>query len=81
MQTLIKVYRYIVDHLTKVLGAVGAGIMSLAMLDPAAIHTAAVTYLGEKSLPKIGIVLFVMVIFRGWYTGKKANQKTETPVA
>jgi hypothetical protein len=81
MNAMTKVYRYLADHLTKALGAVGAAIMSLALLDPAAIHTAAVTYLGEKSLPKIGIALFLMVIFRGWYTGKKAKQLEAQPPA
>jgi hypothetical protein len=73
------VYRYLVDHLTKALGALGTAIMGLALLDPATVHQAAVTYLGDKSLPKIGIALFVMVIFRGWYTGNKAKQSQAAP--
>lgn len=73
-----KIYRWIADHLTKLLGTVGASFMSIvAFIDPAVVREAAQTYLGEHAVAKIGIVLFVLVILRGWYTGYKAKQKEE----
>lgn len=74
MNSIKALYAYITDHMTKALGFTGTSVMSLALIDPSSIHQAATVYLGEKSLPKIGIVLFLMVIFRGWYTGRKAAQ-------
>lgn len=70
-----KVYRWIADHLTKLLGTIGASFMSIvAFIDPAVVREAAQTYLGQHAVAKIGIVLFVLVILRGWYTGMKANK-------
>jgi hypothetical protein len=79
MNALKTVYRYIADHLTKALGALGGGTMTVALMDPAPIREAAQTYLGQQWVPKIGIALFVLVIFRGWYTGNKARQLQAPP--
>ena len=67
-------YRAFVDHLTKWLGALGAGLMSLAAIDPEPIRQAAQTYLPNNWAAKTGIVLFALVILRGWYTGWKHKQ-------
>jgi len=76
MNTLTKVYRSIVDHLTKALGVLGTLLMSALALDPGAIREAAQTYLGQNVAAKIGGILFALVIARGWYTGWKAKQAT-----
>lgn len=77
MNTLKKIYRSIADHMTKLLGAVGAALMTLAFMDPAPIRDAAQTYLGSKWSAKVGIVLFGLVTLRGWYTGWKAKQAAQ----
>lgn len=74
--TIKAVYRSVVDHLTKALGAVGLGI---SLIDPTYIWGAASTYLGENPQRKIGAALFVLVIARGWYTGWKAKQNANPP--
>jgi hypothetical protein len=73
-----KLYRSITAHLTKIIGTIGAGIMSLgAWIDPQAIGSAASTYLGANAYRKIGVFLFILVIFRGWYVGRKYAPKAE----
>lgn len=79
MNTLAKVYRYIADHLTKALGAAGAGLMSVAAIDPEPIRQSAHVYLGEHAAAKVAAGLFVLVIFRGWYTGQKAKESGLPP--
>jgi hypothetical protein len=75
IDTVKKSYRAVVDHLTKALGILGAGIMStMAWLDPASLREAAQTYLGSHAVEKLGGALFVLVILRGWYTGRKAQK-------
>jgi len=69
-----KAYRFIVDHLTKLLGALGGIFMTVAAIDPTPIRDAAQTYLGPQYAAKIGAALFVIVILRGWYTGQKAKE-------
>jgi hypothetical protein len=83
MNALKTGYRYLSDHLTKALGALGGGTMTVALMDPAPIRDAAQTYLGQQWAPKIGIALFGLVILRGLYTGKKAKQleAAQPPVA
>lgn len=71
MNWLKSTYRKLADHLTKVLGVIGAGIMSVAAIDPDPIRIAAQTYLGAHAAAKVATALFVLVIFRGWYTGRK----------
>lgn len=67
-------YRKAVDHLTKVLGAIGAGLMAMAAwISPEQIQAAAQAYLGRYAISKIGAFLFGLVILRGWYTGRKAK--------
>jgi hypothetical protein len=78
MNALLKVYRYVVDHLTKALGAVGGMTMTAAAIDPAPIREAA-QYLGAQWTAKVGAVLFGLVIVRGWYTGNKAKQLAAAP--
>ncbi len=70
-------YRWIVDHLTKVLGLLGTAFMGLIALDPGSLRAAAQTYLGDAYAAKIGGALFVIVILRGWYTGNKAKQAAQ----
>jgi hypothetical protein len=79
MNILKQIYRYIVDHLTKALGAAGGTLMTVALMDPAPIRDAAQTYLGQHSAAKVGAVLFGLVILRGWYTGQKAKQAQTLP--
>lgn len=74
-----KTYRYIVDHLTKTLGAAGLGLMSLASIDPEPIRAASQLYLGQHAAAKVAAILFVLVIFRGWYTGHKAARPEVIP--
>lgn len=77
MQWLKKTYQAFVDHLTKVLGGIGASLMSvMAWIDPDAIRIAAQTYLGEHAVEKVGAFLFALVIVRGWFTGRKAAAMT-----
>jgi hypothetical protein len=76
---IAQAYRYIVDHLTKALGAVGAALMSLAAIDPEPIRQAAQVYLGQHAAAKVAAVLFGLVILRGWYTGQKAKQVATLP--
>lgn len=80
-----KIYQSIADHLTKVLGTIGAGLMStLAFLDPTWLRMEIQTYLGDHAAEKAGAVLFGLVILRGWYTGRKAQQTPDAlppPVA
>lgn len=74
-----KAYRSIVDHLTKVIGFLGTGLMSMfAFVDPASIRANAELYLGAHAAEKMGTVLFILVILRGFYTGWKAKQAQET---
>lgn len=80
MQWLKKTYQAFVDHLTKVLGGIGASFMSVMVwVDPDAIRAAAQVYLGQHAVEKIGIFLFVLVIVRGWFTGRKAAAGAPTP--
>lgn len=74
MLTKIKaVYRVTVDHLTKVLGGLGAALMSyLSWVDPEQVRNAAQIYLGQHAYLKIAAALFGLVMLRGYYTGKKA---------
>ncbi|HSV90936.1 MAG TPA: hypothetical protein VLH80_07535 [Nitrospiraceae bacterium] len=71
---LTKAYRVVVDHLTKALGVLGAAMMSvLAYLDPLYIREAAHTFLGDHEVEKMGAGLFILVIIRGYFTGRKAR--------
>jgi hypothetical protein len=74
-------YRFIVDHLTKTLGALGGICMTLAAIDPAPIRAAASSFLGQQYAAKIGAALFGLVILRGWYTGSKAKDAAATLAA
>lgn len=75
MKFIQKTYRSLVDHLTKVLGAAGASLMSLfAFIDPASLRSNAELYLGQHAAEKMGAVLFALVVIRGFYTGWKAKQ-------
>lgn len=78
---IAKAYRSIVDHLTKAIGALGAGLMSLAAIDPDPIRQAAQTYLGQHAAAKVAAFLFALVILRGWYTGQKAKETGLPPPA
>lgn len=83
MNWLKKTYRLIADHATKALGILGAAIMSafagLMGIDPASVRDAAQNYLGQNAAAKIGGILFVLVIVRGWYTGWKTKQAKALP--
>jgi hypothetical protein len=70
-----RVYRSVTDHLTKWLGVVGAAFMALVAIDPTQVQAAARLYLSPAWIKGIGIVLFIAVFLRGWYTGWKAKQK------
>jgi hypothetical protein len=73
--TLKLAYAKFAAHLTKWLGVIGATIMAMgAWVDPATVQMAAQQYLGPYAYRKVGVFLFVLVIFRGWYTGWKARQ-------
>lgn len=80
MNWLKKTYQTIVDHLTKALGIVGTALMSMvAWIDPDSVRLAAQSYLGQHAFEKIGAFLFALVIARGWYTGRKAQQPPLPP--
>lgn len=75
MNSLVIAYRKVVDHLTKAIGAAGAGLMSvIVFIDPQAVRDAAQTYLGANAAAKVGLALFVLVMVRGWYTGRKHQE-------
>ena len=67
-------YRWIADHLTKWLGALGLGFIQLLDMDPEPIRQAA-KYLPPNWALTVAKILFGLVIVRGWYTGWKAKQK------
>ena len=77
MTWLRKAYRFVADHLTKTLGILGTAAMSvftgLMGIEPDRVHEAAQNYLGQNAAAKIGTALFILVILRGWYTGRKAK--------
>lgn len=79
MTWLKKSYRYIVDHLTKAIGIVGMAVMSaIAAINPDQITATAQTYstyLGVGVVTKIGMAMFGLVTFRGWWTGYKSKLK------
>jgi len=75
MNWLKSTYRWVVDHLTKVIAAAGASFMSLvAFIDPAVVKEEAQNYLGDRWVAKIGIALFILAFIRGMYTGYKGKQ-------
>lgn len=68
-------YKAIANHLTKVLGGVGAGLMGwLSILDPAQLRNDVQTYLGTHAAEKVAGVIFSLVVARGIYTGWKHDQ-------
>lgn len=69
----IVVYRWIADHLTKWLGALGLGFVQLLSMDTQSIREAA-TYLPPTWALWVAKILFALVIARGYYTGWKAKQ-------
>lgn len=80
MNWLKKTYRYVVDHLTKALGFVGATLLgadATGYLE--GIKAAALQYLPPDIATQlgkwIGITIFIAVIARGWYTGWKSRQE------
>lgn len=75
MNWLKSTYRIIVDHLTKVLGIIGAAFMAFSAIDASTVESAAQMYLSPKWVRSIGVFLFALVIARGWWTGWKAKQK------
>lgn len=79
MNVLKKAYRWVVDHLTKWLGFVGATMLTADVAGYLeGVKAAALQYLPgtiAAQLGKwIGIALFGLVVLRGWYTGWKAKQ-------
>lgn len=75
-------YAAVSRNLTKVIGAVGASLMSLlAFVDPPTVRAAAQEYLGDHAAAKISVVLFILVIARGVYTGIKAQHAADALAA
>jgi hypothetical protein len=79
VNVLKKAYRWLVDHLTKVLGTLGTAIMAGDMAGYLeGVKAAAAQYLPSSwsmdATKLVGIALFVLVIVRGWWTGQKAKQ-------
>lgn len=79
MNWLKKVYRSLVDHLTKTLGAVGVVLLGADMSGYLeGVKAAAMQYLpqalADQVSKKVGLVLFGLVILRGWWTAKKFQQ-------
>lgn len=80
MNTLAKIYRAIVNHLTKIIGTVGTLIASIAAIDPEPIRAAVAVYLTGPAVKWSFAGLFLLVVLRGWYTGRKGEKlKNEEP--
>lgn len=83
------VCRTAINHLTKILGGVGLAVMaaaeSAAQIDPTAVMGAATQFLRDEHwIKKVGMVLFGLVIVRGWWTGiqvKKLKAAAAAPPA
>lgn len=73
---MIRIYRFVVDHLTKFIGVIGLAVMGATeWIDPETVMGAAMQYLNDQRLiHRIGAFLFVLVIARGWWTGRKVRQ-------
>lgn len=69
---IAKTYRFVSDHATKALGALGAAFLSAtAWISPDEIMAAADRFLrSEHSVLKVGAFLFVLVVVRGYFTGR-----------
>lgn len=76
MNAISKTYRVVVDHLTKVLGVIGLGLMGATeWIDPDTVMSAAGRFISDdRWTHRIGAFLFVLVIARGWYAGRKFKQ-------
>jgi len=79
MNALKKLYRGIVDHLTKAIGVIGAAV-TLADFTGwlEGVKLAASQYLPDGWAMEVGkltgTLLFVLVIARGWWTGRKSRE-------
>ena len=75
MNWLKKTYRSIVDHLGKLLSAIGGVLLSADVAGYGAKASSyAGQYLGANAVKKIGIVIFVLLFLRTMYTGYKMRQ-------
>lgn len=76
MNAFAKAYRATVDHLTKVLGVIGLGVLSATdWIDPDMVMGAAARFINDDRLQhRLGEFLFALVIVRGWYAGRKFKQ-------
>ena len=64
-------YQKLSAHLVKTLGGLG---LLVTTIDPQAVQSAASSYLGSNPQKRIGQALFVLVILRGWWTGRRATR-------
>lgn len=69
-------YRKVTDHLTKLLGLAGATAMAASeWIDPDSVMGAATQFLHDPHwVKRIGTALFVLIIARGWWTGRQVKQ-------
>lgn len=69
-------YSKTVAHLTKILGAAGVALMGASeWIDPESVMGAAMRFLHDEHwIKRIGSALFVLVIARGWWTGRQVKQ-------
>jgi hypothetical protein len=75
VNAIASAYRFVREHLGKLLSGIGAGLMSLDIAGQAdQIKHYADHYLGFKGAQKVGTALFVLLFIRTAYTGWKANQ-------
>lgn len=75
MKWLISTYKAIADHIGKILSGIGATLLSIDVAGYGdQLRTYAGQYLGENSVKKLGVAIFVLLFIRTIYTGWKSSQ-------
>jgi hypothetical protein len=75
MNWIKSTYRAIADHVGKILSGIGATLLSIDVAGYGdQLRTYAGQYLGENSVKKLGVAIFVLLFIRTFYTGCKASQ-------
>lgn len=75
MNYLIRAYKYVADHIGKILSATGAMLMGLDISGEAdQIKMFAGQFLGDKAAQWVGVTLFLLLLARTTYTGARLKQ-------
>jgi hypothetical protein len=78
MNWLKSTYTAIADHIGKILSGIGATLLSIDVAGYGdQLRAYAGQYLGENSVKKLGVVIFVLLFIRTLYTGWKASQSKQ----